>query len=107
MGKALPVVIAVVLAIYCLVQVVQARPEMVRALPRWLWALVVLAVPVLGPVAWLVVGRPRGGGRRRPPPRPARPVAPDDDPDFLRGLEVDKPRDRPRDKPRDKPDDPR
>jgi len=103
MGKALPVVVAVVLAIYCLVQVVQSRPETVRSLPKWLWALVVLAIPVLGPVAWLVVGRPRDG-RRRPPRRPARPVAPDDDPDFLRGLEADRRRDR---RPRDKPDDPR
>ena len=94
MLKALPIVIVVVLAIYCLVQVVQSRPATVRALPKWLWALVVLVIPLLGSVAWLLVGRPRG---RRPPNRPARPLAPDDDPDFLRGLRVDKPHDKPDD----------
>jgi Phospholipase_D-nuclease N-terminal len=99
MGRALPVVIAVVLAIYCLVQVVQSRPETVRALPRWLWALVIVAIPLLGPVAWLVLGRPRDRGS---PPRRTRPLAPDDDPDFLRGLRYNKPPE-----PRDKPDDPR
>jgi cytochrome c-type biogenesis protein CcmH/NrfG len=107
MGRALPVVVAVVLAIYCLVQVVQSRADLVRILPRWLWVLVIALVPILGPGAWLAFGRPQ---QRRPPPRGrrARPLAPDDDPDFLRGLGPDRPRDKPRDKPRrDKPDDPR
>jgi hypothetical protein len=99
MGRALPVVIAAVLAIYCVVQVVQSRAGTVRVLPRWLWVLVILVVPLLGPIAWLVAGRPRG---RPSPPRRNRPVAPDDDPDFLRGLRDNKPRE-----PGDKPDDTR
>jgi hypothetical protein len=42
---------------------------------------------VVGIVLWFVLGRPRG----TTPPRAdkgqgRRPVAPDDDPDFLRGL---------------------
>jgi hypothetical protein len=96
MFKALIVIAPVVLAIYCLVQVAQSRAELVRALPRWGWALVILLVPLLGPIAWLALGRPQPP-RPAGPPRRARPLAPDDDPDFLRGLRFDKPRDKPDD----------
>ena len=48
----------------------------------------ILLVPVIGPVAWLTVGRrarrDSGGGGKGGSAQP--PVAPDDDPDFLRGL---------------------
>jgi cytochrome c-type biogenesis protein CcmH/NrfG len=96
MGRALPLVVAVVLAIYCLVQVAQSRADLVRTLPRWAWALVILLIPVLGPVAWLVVGRPHGP-RPAPPQRQARPLAPDDDPDFLRRLRENRPQENPDD----------
>jgi hypothetical protein len=97
--KALVVVVPVVLAIFCLVQVAQARADLVRTLPRWAWAVLIVLVPVFGAVAWLVIGRPVGPRRAGPPPQERRrPLAPDDDPDFLRGLGIDKP---------NKPDDPR
>jgi len=54
----------------------------------------------LGAVAWLAVGRPRGP-RPAPPQQQARPLAPDDDPDFLRGLGRQPDDDTPRDKPDD------
>jgi Phospholipase_D-nuclease N-terminal len=73
---------------------VEDRRE-IRGLPRWAWVLVILLVPLGGPVAWFTLGRPH---RRivpetgwRPPP-PPRPKAPDDDPDFLRSLDDRKPR---------------
>ena len=100
MFKALVVLIPLVLAIYCLVQLVQSRADLVRTLPKWAWFAVILLFPLVGSVAWLWVGRPHGHPAA-PPRRRSRPVAPDDDPDFLRGLGVDKPRDRPRDKPDD------
>jgi Phospholipase_D-nuclease N-terminal len=96
MGRALPLVVAVVLAIYCLVQLAQSRADLVRTLPRWLWALLIAGIPVLGPVAWLVLGRPRGP-RASPPPGQARPLAPDDDPDFLRRLRDNGPHQNPDD----------
>ncbi|MPZ93912.1 MAG: hypothetical protein GEU96_03155 [Propionibacteriales bacterium] len=90
MGKALLVVVPVVLAIYCLIQVLQARHG-VRGLPRWAWAVLIIMVPLVGAIAWLVLGRPQRG---RPPQRPQRrTIAPDDDPDFLRGLDYRQPRD--------------
>jgi hypothetical protein len=94
MLKALVVIVPLVLAIFCLVQVAQSRSDLVRTLPRWAWALVILLVPLLGSMAWLSVGRPREPGGSAPPTR-RRPIAPDDDPDFLRGIRPKKPNDKP------------
>jgi len=81
MPRILPLVLLALLVIYCLVEVAQAHPSRVRLLPRWLWVVLIIALPGLGAIVWLFIGRPV---RNRPPPR--RPPAPDDDPDFLRGL---------------------
>ena len=79
MLKVLLFVAVVMLTIYCVVELAQTKGARVRAMPRWLWLFVVICVPVIGPFAWLLAGRPA------PRPRP-RPLAPDDDEDFLRGL---------------------
>lgn len=78
----------VVVVLYALIDcILTAGPE-ARVLPKWLWLVVIVLVPVLGAVAWLLGGRPSasdgrglpGVGRRRAP------AAPDDDPAFLRKL---------------------
>ena len=79
MLRVLLFVAVVMLTIYCVVELAQTKGVRVRAMPRWLWLFVVICVPVIGPFAWLLAGRPA------PRPRP-RPLAPDDDEDFLRGL---------------------
>ena len=99
MFKALVVIVPLVLAIYCLVQVVQSRADQVRTFPKWVWFVLIVLFPLLGSIAWLWIGRPQAR-RSSSPRRSNRPVAPDDDPDFLRGLRDNKPRE-----PRDKPDD--
>ncbi len=73
------------LMIYALVDCLQTDANEVRALPKPLWILVI-AFPLVGPVAWLVGGRavePDGDGQAKH----AVVVAPDDDPDFLHGLD--------------------
>jgi hypothetical protein len=82
----LPMILLVVLAIYCWVEIALSDRHQVRQLPRGIWALIVF-VPLGGPIAWLVFGRPNGSDVPPPKARP-RPhvVAPDDDPDFLRSL---------------------
>jgi hypothetical protein len=86
--------------LFALIDALSTRRGLERLLPKWLWVLVIVLVPVLGAVGWLFAGRPvtermgvvtpgaaaaasrvvpRGGRRRAP-------VAPDDDPAFLRRL---------------------
>jgi hypothetical protein len=73
------------LLVYALVDLVSTPASAVRTLPKALWFLVVLP-PLFGPAAWLLAGRPRRGRGAQPAAPPARPVAPDDDEDFLREL---------------------
>ncbi|HSK27397.1 MAG TPA: PLD nuclease N-terminal domain-containing protein [Jiangellales bacterium] len=89
MSRALLLVLPIILAVYALIDCAQSEPARVRGPRRALWALLIVLLPVVGPVAWLVGGRPRSGPRR--PPRPvAPPLAPDDDPEFLRQMtEID------------------
>jgi hypothetical protein len=74
--------VALVLLVFCVVDVVTSPREAVRTLPKPLWLLVVLP-PLLGPAAWFLAGRPRRGAAGQPK---AAPGAPDDDEDFLREL---------------------
>ncbi|GGC09209.1 PLDc N-terminal domain-containing protein [Cellulomonas carbonis] len=91
-------VVPIGLAIYALIDLSQSRPQERAGLRPWLWAVVVVLVPVLGPVAWIATSRylrsqqtpsaaPQRPGRARGVPRRRGPVAPDDDPDFLWRIE--------------------
>ena len=73
------VLIVIACIIYTAVCVVQANSERVRRLPKLLWLLIVLMLPVVGMLAWWVFGRPLN---HPDPPT----LAPDDDLDFLRSL---------------------
>jgi hypothetical protein len=55
--------VVLVLWIFCVIDVVLAREQDVRHLPKWGWLVLVLLFPLVGSVAWLVAGRPRGGAR--------------------------------------------
>lgn len=56
--------VVMVLWIFCVVDVVMARDDEVRHLPKWAWLLLVLFFPLVGSIAWLVAGRPRRTPRR-------------------------------------------
>ena len=51
MGRYLPIIIVALLMIYCVVEVAQAPPLAVRRMPRWLWAVAIICVPLVGAVA--------------------------------------------------------
>jgi hypothetical protein len=75
--------VALVLLVYCVLDVLRTPAEAVRTLPKPLWLLLVLA-PFFGPAAWFLAGR--APKRAAPAPRPVERGAPDDDEDFLREL---------------------
>ena len=70
---------ALAFAIYATVDCALTERSGVRALPRWLWILLILLVPLVGGVLWFLLGR---GGVPAQPAR--RTIGPDDDPEFLR-----------------------
>lgn len=81
--------LVVALLAVALISALSAEPGEVRGLPRGLWVVMILLLPLVGPVLYLSFGRPvrRAGGELRRASSPApRTVAPDDDPEFLRRL---------------------
>jgi hypothetical protein len=85
----LPIIISFAVTLYSLFDCARTPQESVRGLPKWGWLLIVILLSPLGSIAWLVAGRPKrnpGSGNNRGSGGPRRPIAPDDDPDFLRNL---------------------
>ena len=93
MLRVLLFLIPLILAVYALVDLVQTDDEQVRGLPKLVWVVLIVLTSPVGPLAWLIAGRKDRRGlldrlapRQAGPQPPRRPIAPDDDPDFLRGL---------------------
>lgn len=91
------------LTLYTLLDAVRTPTHEARTLPKWLWVLVTLFFPVVGPVLWLLLGRPKrergtrgsisrpGTARRGNTPSMA---SPDDDEAYLRWLKAKAERER-------------
>ena len=81
------VLVELVLLVYCVLSIITTPPAAVRNLPKVVWLVLVILLPLVGGIAWLVAGRPVAGRADLPRRgRRAAPVAPDDDEAFLRGL---------------------
>lgn len=64
----------------------------IRGLPRLIWVILILFVPIFGSIGYFMTGRPlrpqqKGSSWGKAFRKPPRPSAPDDDPDFLRSLD--------------------
>ena len=101
------------LTLYTFLDAVRTPAHEARTLPKWLWILVTLFFPMVGPIMWLILGRPKAqpaAGAPRPSfsqrrNTPVPPVSsPDDDEEYLRWLKAKaerQKRDRQRQEPRD------
>jgi hypothetical protein len=86
----LPFLISLVLSVYALFSCIQTADEDVPHLPKLVWIVLIVFVPFVGPIVWLLMSRTQSGRRDavvRPARAGVRPVAPDDDPDFLKTLD--------------------
>jgi hypothetical protein len=87
------VLAAVQLVLLVLALISALSAPRVRNAPRAVWVLIILLIPLLGPLAYFGWGRPRQAPREQGPVlRKPRPAAPDDDPDFLRSVDSEQSR---------------
>lgn len=86
------VAIAVGLMVFAAIDAILIDRFRVRGVPKGLWIFIIIFIPVVGPILWLTVGR----GKKNGPGSGRGSIAPDDDPDFLRGLNTNPPGDGPR-----------
>lgn len=94
-GGGLVGLLALGLFVYCLVDVITTDEALVRNLPKLVWLLIVFFLPLyVGPLAWLLLGRPERAGFKPGDTnyRRSRPLGPDDSPEFLAGLGPDRER---------------
>ena len=86
MLRVVAVLVVVGVMVYAFVDCVRADARDLRLLPRPAWLLLVILVPLVGAIAYLLAGPPAGetGGAGRPS------LAPDDDPEFLRRLDIER-----------------
>lgn len=85
------ILVVAALTLYCLFELLLTPKHQVRSMPKAVWFLAVLLLPVVGPLLWLFLGRARQVGTGGPAPRMA---APDDDEEFLRSLRVQRRQDQ-------------
>jgi Phospholipase_D-nuclease N-terminal len=72
------VVAAIAFTVYCIVDCLMTTRLRVRGLPKGVWVLVILLIPIVGGILWFIIGRGPASVRR---------AAPDDDPAFLSSLQ--------------------
>jgi hypothetical protein len=82
--RILPDLIVLVLIVWSLVDCVTTPEEELRGLPKVLWVLLILLLPLVGALVYLLAGRPQR--RRLLRASAPRVVGPDDDPEFLEEL---------------------
>ena len=83
MPRLLPFLVYLGLVTFALSSAWQRPERDPYGVPKWLWALIIVFLPYVGAIAWILLNR------RRPdsgPTRQSRPIAPDDDPEYLAWL---------------------
>lgn len=77
------IVIYVAVALYSVFDAAVRDNDQIRIMPKAAWIAVIILVPLVGLLLWFLFGRGTTGSA------PARGVAPDDDPDYLRKISED------------------
>jgi hypothetical protein len=98
MIRFLPYFVELALLVFCLIDCIQSPPHQIRNLDKVVWILLIVFIPIIGGVAWLVAGRPQRApsssqqwrmGNGFSEASRQRSTSPDDDPAFLRSINVE------------------
>ncbi|OFI37248.1 hypothetical protein BIU82_09155 [Arthrobacter sp. SW1] len=87
MPRVIAIILILLVFVYGLVDLIRTDGRYVRGISKPAWVVVMLVLPVLGAILWFFFGRPYGG-RTAQQNTPVHPTAPDDDPEFLRNLDI-------------------
>ena len=87
LGPGIGGLIVMAIWLFAIFDVIATDEILVRNLPKGLWLVLVIFVPIVGPIAWLIMGRPmyagwQPGGQRSPAPRRQAPRGIEDDPGW-------------------------
>jgi len=90
MGKAVLLVLGIVLFVYAVFDLIATPKDQVKLLPKIVW-FVALLIPFVGALLWIFLGHVKQAPPPKPRPTggwtpPRGPKGPDDDPDYLRNL---------------------
>ena len=79
--------------IYALIEAISTPSDRTRIMPKGVWIIVIILIPLVGGVLWLLFGNENSylastvqGFKKTT--GPARPMSPDDDEEFLRSLDI-------------------
>lgn len=95
--------LTIALSIYAVVDCAMSEPRRIRIFQKQLWLVIVLLLPLIGPLCWILFGKGlitiNGGGVSSAASSTATPNyggqrAPDDDTEFLRKLREETPEER-------------
>lgn len=87
------ILISVGIMIYALIEAISTPSERTRIMPKGLWIVVIVLVPLIGGALWLLFGNENSylastvSGFHKTT-GPSRPTNPDDDEAFLRSLDI-------------------
>ncbi|GAQ66207.1 PLD nuclease N-terminal domain-containing protein [Streptomyces scabiei] len=99
MLRVLMYLVPLALTIYAFIDCLNTPEDEAKHLPKIAWVFIILLFWIVGPIAWLVAGKLRGGpaGGRTPSEwhrnHRTEYVAPDDNPEFLKSLAEDNKKD--------------
>lgn len=79
--------LAATFTLYAFIDAARTPASEIQILPKWLWLLFIAVGWVVGGMLWMMIGRAAGPAGEGGTWRQRAPLAPDDDPAFLRELD--------------------
>ena len=93
------ILVSLGIMIYALIEAISTPSERIRIMPKGVWIVVIVLVPLVGGVLWLLFGNENSylastvqGFKKTS--GPTRPSNPDDDEEFLRQLDIQRAQER-------------